>query len=80
MKRSLLAVALMMALTSCTTNSSKTLVAYFSATGTTKAVAETIAEKTSADLSARYPSITFVNAGTLNKPSKDDIEAAVSKR
>ena len=174
MKRTLLAFALIMTLTSCTTKS-KTLVVYFSATGTTKAVAEMIAEKSSADLfeivpqtlytsedldwrnqesrssvemknpssrpaiepdkldvsgydkiylgfpiwwytaptivntfieshnlegktvvlfatsggsntdkaasdlSARYPAINFVNAGTLNNPTKSDIEAAVKK-
>lgn len=175
MKRILLAIALTMALTSCATDRTKTLVAYFSATGTTKSVAEMIADKTSAelfeivpeslytaedldwrnsesrssvemkdlssrpaivsddldvsgydriylgfpvwwytaptiintfieshdlsgktvvlfatsggsntdkaasDLSARYPSINFINAGTLNNPTMADIEAAIGK-
>lgn len=37
------------------------------------------ADKAVADLSARYPALTFVNAGTLNNATKADIAAAVRK-
>lgn len=41
---------MIMALTSCSTGRSKALVAYFSASGVTKAVAEKLADEVSADL------------------------------
>lgn len=75
MKRILLASALIMAITSCTTKS-KTLVAYFSATGTTKAVAERIAEETSADIFEIVPE-TLYTADDLdwrNSESRSSVE------
>ena len=73
-KRILLTLAAMaLALTACGQNSKKemkTLVAYFSATGTTEAVANK-------DFAAAYPKINWKAGKTLNGASKADIKSWV---
>ena len=72
MKRILLTLtAMTLALTACGQNKKEmnTLVAYFSATGTTEAVAK--------DLAAAYPKINWKAGKTLNGASKTDIKAWV---
>lgn len=61
MKKLTLLLSVLMAV-SCTPKHSKTLVAYFSATGTTRAVAEDLARVTGADLLEITPSVKYTEA------------------
>ena len=80
MKRILLTLAaMMMVLTACAQNSKKemkTLVAYFSATGTTEAVAKDLAEVTGATLYEIRPEVKYTAADLnwRNKESRSSIE------
>ena len=61
MKKLILLISVLMAV-SCTPRQPKTLVAYFSATGTTKAAAEDLARVAGADLLAITPAVPYTDA------------------
>lgn len=74
MKRIIILTSLLIMAASCT--SDKTLVAYFSATGTTKAVAEKIAEAAQADLFEIQPAVPYTDADLdwRNSLSRSSVE------
>ena len=61
-KISLILVAALLALTSCTHKDMNILVTYFSATGTTAAAAQSLAEALDADLMAITPAVAYTDA------------------
>lgn len=78
MKKTLILVALLVTLTCCAQNKNKmkTLVTYFSATGTTESVAKQIADITDADLYEIKPEVPYSQADLdwTDKASRSSVE------